>query len=116
MTKKIRDNYGRFRSKTVAFRVSPEEWDEIDDRVKMHGYEKKQDYLLDSLLCREVKAIGNPLMLISLRKELNGIRDILTDSKEGHTIDGIILDNMLVNIETMLRIFESFAERGDKFE
>lgn len=113
MSKKIRDNYGRFRSKTVAFRVSPEEWEEVDARVKMHGYEKKQDYLLDSLLCREVKAIGNPLMLMSLRKELNMIREILVESREGHTIDGIILDNMLVNIETMLRIFDAFAERSD---
>ena len=44
MTAKTMDNHNRWRSKTVAFRMSPEETNQLDAFVQMSGL-PKQDYL-----------------------------------------------------------------------
>ena len=49
MSNKNLDDAGRWRSKTVAFRVSPEEADLIDAQVAMSGL-TKQDYITACLL------------------------------------------------------------------
>ena len=43
MSEKIKDDKNRWRNKSVGFRVSPEEWDVINDKVRLCGYGKKQD-------------------------------------------------------------------------
>ena len=44
MSLKNRDNHNRWRNKTVAFRVSPEEDAQIETFVKLSGL-TKQDYI-----------------------------------------------------------------------
>ena len=46
MSLKSRDEHNRWRSKTVAFRVSPEEWEQIERYVQLSGL-TKQDYITD---------------------------------------------------------------------
>lgn len=46
MSAKNRDEHNRWRNKTVAFRMSPEESNELDMRVKLSGL-TKQDYLIN---------------------------------------------------------------------
>lgn len=46
MSHKNLDAQGRFRSKTIAFRMSPEESDLLNSLVRVSGY-NKQDYLID---------------------------------------------------------------------
>ena len=48
MSLKNRDEHNRWRNKTVAFRVSPEEWEQIERYVRMSGL-NKQDYITDDL-------------------------------------------------------------------
>lgn len=69
MSAKNNDAKGRHRSETIAFRCSPEERAEIDKRWKLCGYSTKQDYELDSVLHSSITAKGNPMMLVSFRKE-----------------------------------------------
>lgn len=45
------DNRGRWRNKTVAFRVSEEEAKQIDVCVRLSGL-TKQDYIVRRLMCR----------------------------------------------------------------
>ena len=59
MSLKNRDNKNRWRNKTVAFRVSPEEDEQIETAVRLSGL-TKQDYITRRLLCREVVVQGNP--------------------------------------------------------
>ncbi len=59
MTAKAKDDHNRWRSKTVAFRMSPEENDQLDAFVQMSGL-TKQDYLIQRALQRDVVVIGNP--------------------------------------------------------
>ncbi len=58
MSAKNLDKHNRWRNKTVAFRVSPEEDTQIETAVKLTGL-TKQDYIIRRLLCRDVVVQGN---------------------------------------------------------
>ena len=62
MSQKNRDNKNRWRNKTVAFRVSPEEDEQIETAVRLSGL-TKQNYITRRLLCRDVVVQGNPRAL-----------------------------------------------------
>ena len=55
MSLKNRDNHNRWRNKTVAFRVSPEEDAQIETFVKLSGL-TKQDYITRRLTGKDVGA------------------------------------------------------------
>ena len=69
MSLKNLDDRGRFRSRTIAFRVSPEEGDLIDAAVRLSGL-TKQDYIVRKLTDRSVIVTGNPKVYKALRNEL----------------------------------------------
>ena len=52
MSMKNCDRHNRWRNKTVAFRVSPEEDRQIETFVKLSGL-TKQDYITRRLLCQD---------------------------------------------------------------
>ena len=72
MSLKNRDNKNRWRNKTVAFRVSPEEDAQIETAVRLSGL-TKQDYITRRLLCRDVVVQGNPRVYKALRNELAAV-------------------------------------------
>lgn len=49
MSLKNKDEHNRWRNKTVAFRVSPEEWEQIERYVQLSGL-TKQDYITRRLI------------------------------------------------------------------
>lgn len=61
MTEKNLDASGRFRSKTVAFRMSPEEAGLLQRLADISGM-TKQDYLISRVLGREVTVMPNKRM------------------------------------------------------
>lgn len=46
MSDKVLDRHGRWRSLTIAFRISPEENAELNERVKLSGL-TKQEYIIN---------------------------------------------------------------------
>lgn len=104
MSQKVYDNKNRWRSKVVAFRVSPEEWDELEDKIKLCGYGTKQDYILDCLYNSEIKATGNPMMLTQFRKDFRRMREELEEAD----ITKEITDKLTESIKNMERILEAF--------
>ena len=50
MSEKNRDDKNRWRNVTIAFRMSPEENEELNNRVKLSGFRTKQDYIIQSVL------------------------------------------------------------------
>lgn len=78
MSAKNLDSKGRFRSRTIGFRVSPEEEKLINSAVALSGL-TKQDYIVKRLLCRDVVVQGNPrvykALKISLRKCFQNCRE-----------------------------------------
>lgn len=66
------DYRGRWRNKTVAFRVSEEEAELIDDCVALSGL-TKQDYIVRRLQCRDVVVQGNSRVYKALKNQMAGI-------------------------------------------
>lgn len=94
------DNKNRWRNKTVAFRVSPEEWNKIESAVKLSGL-TKQDYITRRLLCRDVVVQGNPRVYKALRNELTAILDELKRIEGGNSVDDELLDIIELITATM---------------
>ena len=69
MSLKNRDNHNRWRNKTVAFRVSPEEDTQIEAFVKLSGL-TKQEYIIRRLTDREITVVGNPRVYKALRDQM----------------------------------------------
>ena len=70
------DYKGRWRNKTVAFRVSEEEAKLIDTQVALSGL-TKQDYIIRRLQCRDVVVQGNPRVYKALRNQMADIYEEL---------------------------------------
>lgn len=93
MSAKNMDNHNRWRSKTVAFRVSPEEDEQIEIAVKLTGL-TKQDYITRRLLDREVVVQGNPRVYKALRDQLAAVLEQLQRIEAGNGVDDELLDTI----------------------
>lgn len=91
MSAKNRDNHNRWRNKTVAFRVSPEEDEQIERFVKLSGL-TKQDYITRRLLERDVVVQGNPRVYKALRDQLTAVLDELRRIEGEQSVDDELLD------------------------
>ena len=91
MSQKNRDERNRWRNKTVAFRVSPEEDKQLETYVKLSGL-TKQDYITRRLLEREVVVQGNPRVFKALREQLAAILEELRRIEAGAEMDQELLE------------------------
>mgnify|MGYP001133611654 CR=1 FL=1 len=66
------DYKGRWRNHTVAFRVSNEEANLLNDLVALSGL-TKQDYITRRLTCKDVVVQGNPRVYKALRDQLSAV-------------------------------------------
>lgn len=69
MSAKNMDKHNRWRNRTVAFRVSEEENEQINTLAKLAGT-TKQDYITQRLLCHDVVVQGNPRVYKALKEQL----------------------------------------------
>ena len=106
MSLKNRDNHNRWRNKTVAFRVSPEEDRQIETFVKLSGL-TKQDYITRRLTCKDVVVQGNPRVYKALRNQLAAVLDELRRIEAGG-----INDELLDVIEMIAAIMGGMKEEN----
>ena len=106
MSLKNRDNHNRWRNKTVAFRVSPEEDRQIETFVKLSGL-TKQDYITRRLACKDVVVQGNPRVYKALRDQLAAVLDELRRIEAGG-----INDELLDVIEMIAAIMGGMKEEN----
>lgn len=93
MSAKNLDNCNRWRNKTVAFRVSPEENKQIEMAVRLSGL-TKQDYITRRLLCQDVVVQGNSRVYKALRNELAVVLVELQRIEAGGGMDMELLDTI----------------------
>ena len=84
MSAKNLDNHNRWRNKTVAFRVSPEEDEQLEIAVRLSGL-TKQDYITRRLLNRDIVVQGNPRVYKALRDQLAAVLGERGQKSRGHT-------------------------------
>ncbi len=100
MSAKILDKQGRWRNKTVAFRVSPEEDKQIETAVRLSGM-SKQDFIISRLQEKEITVVGNPKVYQALKNELASVLDELHRIKSGGKVSKDLLDTVELITITM---------------
>ena len=91
MSSKCLDIQGRWRNKTVAFRVSPEEDELLETAVRLSGL-TKQDYIIRRLQEKEVVVTGNPRVYKVLKNELAKVLNELKRLKKGDNVPEDLLE------------------------
>lgn len=90
---RVLDRKGRWRNKVVAFRVSPEEDELLETKVRLSGL-TKQDYIISRLLEKEITVVGNPRVYKALRKQMESIYEELRRIAVGATVDDELLETL----------------------
>ena len=105
MSAKNLDNHNRWRNKTVAFRVSPEEDEQLEIAVRLSGL-TKQDYITRRLLNRDIVVQGNPRVYKALRDQLAAVLGELRRMEAGGGED----DELLATIRLITMTLDGMKE------
>ena len=108
MSAKNLDYQGRWRSRTVAFRVSPEEDELIESAVRMSGL-TKQDYITRKLTDRSVIVQGNPKVYPGLLLEMRSLLEELKRINSGDTVN----EDILARIDLIVSIMGGMQKEDD---
>ena len=108
MSLKNREEHNRWRNKTVAFRVSPEEDKQIETYVRLSGL-TKQDYITRRLTHRDIVVQGNPRVFKALRNQLADVLSELQRIEAG----GDVNDELLDLIEMIADILGGLKEESE---
>ncbi len=100
------DKKGRWRNVIVSFRMSPEERDDLNVRVKLSGL-TKQDYVIKRLLEREVIVIPSSRLYKAMREQMTEILSELKRIENGKNVDG----DLLAVIETVAKTYNGLQEK-----
>ena len=105
MSQKNKDYQGRYRSKIIAFRVSPEENEILNAKVKMSGL-TKQDYLIACSTDKKITVQPNSYVYKSLKNQL---QIFIKRFKELSSLDDLTLDEAVI-LETLLLTINGIKE------
>ncbi len=108
MKVKNTDKYNRWRNVTVAFRVSPEEKEQLNTAVALSGL-PKQEYCYRKCMNREIVVQGNPRVYKALRDQLAAVLDELKRIEKA----GELRDELLDNIELITRTLNGMKEESE---
>ena len=111
MSAKNLDKHNRWRNKSVAFRVSPEEDEQLEIFVKLSGL-TKQDYITRRLLERDVVVQGNPRVYKALRDQFAAVLDELRRIEDGQGVSDELLDTIQM-IATIMNGMQEEAAYGN---
>ena len=93
MSKKNRDRRGRWRQRTVAFRASDREIEELNEMVFLSGL-NKQDYLIKRVLQKDIVIIGNPRVFKRLKDKMDEIYKELIRLNSSEQINESLLETI----------------------
>lgn len=89
----------------MAFRVSPEEDEQIETAVRLAGL-TKQDYIIKRLQEKEIVVVGNPRVYKALKNEL---ARVIVELKRIET-GGNVSDELLETIELITRTMQGMKD------
>ena len=100
MSRKVMDCCNRWRSRTVSFRMSPEEDALLDSMVRLSGM-TKQDYITSRLECRDINVSPNVRVYRMLRDQM---KSVYVELRRLRSADGI--DERLIELmQVLTRVF-----------
>lgn len=93
------DNKGRWRNVIISFRMSPQERDDLNVRVKLSGL-TKQDYIIKRLSERDIVVQPNTRVYKALRNQMAEILEELKRIDNVAGIDSDLLDIIQITVQT----------------
>ena len=110
MSEKRLDAKNRWRNVVVAFRMSPEEAQELNIKVALSGL-SKQDYIIQCLLKHEIRVVGGMKVARKVRIHLDTILEELQSLNDsGRNVD---VDELLVPLRHVLDILDGDVKGGN---
>lgn len=111
MSEKRLDAKNRWRNVVVAFRMSPEEAQELNVKVSLSGL-SKQDYIIQCLLKHEIRVVGGMKMAKKVQVHLDTILEELQTLDEADRD----VEELLVPLKHVLDILQSDEKGGNHYE
>ena len=87
------DKQGRWRNRTVSFRMSNEEITLLNNLVSLSGL-TKQDYIIKRLFCKDVVVVGNTRVYKALKSHMEQLCIELKKLTNGNEIDDVTLSTI----------------------
>ena len=110
MSEKRLDAKNRWRNVVVAFRMSPEEAQELNVKVALSGL-SKQDYIIQCLLKHEIRVVGGMKVARKVRIHLDTILEELQSLDDSDR--NVDVEELLVPLRHVLDILDG-DEKGGK--
>ena len=111
MSEKRLDAKNRWRNVVVAFRMSPEEAQELNVKVSLSGL-SKQDYIIQCLLKHEIMVVGGMKVAKKVQVHLDTILEELQTLDEADRD----VEELLVPLKHVLDILQSDEKGGNHYE
>ena len=111
MSEKRLDAKNRWRNVVVAFRMSPEEAQELNVKVSISGL-SKQDYIIQCLLKHEIRVVGGMKVAKKVQVHLDTILEELQTLDEADRD----VEELLVPLKHVLDILQSDEKGGNQYE
>lgn len=111
MSKPIMDAKGRRRCKTIAFRMSPAEADQLDLRVALSSL-SKQEYITKCLLEGTFTVVATTRMRKAVKERVGSVVTELRRIRRAADMD----DELVESLETLAAFAESFAPERSPVE
>ena len=112
MSEKNLDSKGRQRSKTIAFRVSPEEDDVINLLVAASGM-TKQDYITSRLECRDIVVNPNLRIYKLLKEQIKDLYVELRRMRSAEEMDERVIEMLQVLTQVFIDMGEEELKSKD---
>ena len=87
------DKQGRWRNRTVSFRMSNEEITLLNNLVSLSGL-TKQDYIIKRLFCKDVVVVGNTRVYKALKSHMEQLCIELKKLSTTQEIDDVTLSTI----------------------
>ena len=110
MSEKRLDAKNRWRNVVVAFRMSPEEAQELNVKVALSGL-SKQDYIIQCLLKHEIRVVGGMKVARKVRIYLDTILEELQSLNDSDRNADV--DELLVSLRHVLDILDGDVKGGN---
>ena len=106
MSERNNDRNGRWRNKTIAFRMSEEEAAQLDMLVSISGL-TKQDYITSKLLNREARVIPSSRIQLNLQSTMRQLLDKLSSTDQA-----ALTQEVQESIVTLISVLASLGEES----
>lgn len=110
-TKKKKDEKKRKRNIIMNFRVSPEEKQMIEERVKLSGM-AKGEYFIQSCMYQKISVLGNIRTFDAIKESVSRLDRKLTELQSVEELDEVTLESLRMVLELLDGIYNKTEEEN----